>query len=91
MTEMHIFSPVMAKAHLALMDTTVGDSRDHVREKALTVSQGDLFPTDLLPKVNWILPKVALLLSEAKFGKSAHTIFNLVPDGSSELIRSWIE
>ena len=90
-TGSRIFFPDMAKARLASMDNNIGDSKDTARLNVVKVSPSDLFPTDMRPKVTWISPKVALLVSEKEFRKSAHTLLNLHLDGSSIRIRSWIE
>ena len=45
-TGRQILFPVLAKAHLVLMDITIGDSKDPARPKAVIVSLRDLFPTD---------------------------------------------
>ena len=46
-TGRRIFLPVMVKSCLALMETTIRDSRDPEREKAVTVSPRDLLQTDM--------------------------------------------
>ena len=51
MTRRRIFSPELVKARSASMETTVGDSRDSVRAKAVTVYPRGFYPTDALPKV----------------------------------------
>ena len=47
-----IFFPVLEKARLVSMDTTIRDLMDSARAKAFTVYPVDYFPIDASPNVN---------------------------------------
>ena len=54
---------------MILIKTRVGNLRDPVRAKSVTVFPRDLFPTDACAYIAWISPGVSLLVSTTRFGK----------------------